>query len=82
MTKLPRLRLTNHAQMRMIERPIDIDDVKHAIINPDKIDSDSYGKIRVRKNLGSKTIVVVYSDERFRDRRNEYLVMTFYYVNE
>ena len=71
MTKLPRLRLTNHAQMRMIERSIDIDDVKLAIINPDKIDSDSYGKIRVRKNLGSKTIVVVYSDERFRDRRNE-----------
>ncbi len=76
-----KLRLTTHAQMRMFERKIDIDDVKKAIINPDQKKSDSYGKVRVSKRIGSKTIVVVYSEEKFIDRKNEYLVITFYYIN-
>ena len=67
--------------MRMFERNIDIDDVKNAIINPDQKKGDSYGKIRVSKRIGSKTIFVVYSEEKFIDRKNEYLVITFYYID-
>ena len=27
-------------------------------------------------------IVVIYSEEKFKDRKNEYLVMSFYYLNK
>ena len=82
MPKLPKLRLTHHAQMRMVERAIDIDHAKQAIAEPDKRKGDTYGKIRVTKKIEGKTIVVVYSDEKFKDRKNEYLIMSFYYLSE
>lgn len=82
MPKLPKLRLTHHAQMRMVERSIDIDNAKRAISEPDERKSDSYGQIRVQKKIGAKTVVVVYSEEKFKDRRNEYLVITFYYLDK
>ncbi|MDE2038125.1 MAG: DUF4258 domain-containing protein [Patescibacteria group bacterium] len=82
MPKLPRLRLTTHAQMRMVERTIDIDNAKRAIAEPDERKADPYGKIRVIKKIGGRTVVVVYSDEKFKDRKNEYLVITFYYLDK
>jgi hypothetical protein len=81
MPKLPKLRLTTHAQMRMFERSIDIDNAKHAIAEPDKRKADPYGVVTVTKKIGDRFVVVVYSEEKFRDRKNEYLVLTFYYLN-
>ncbi len=81
MPKLPALKLSVHAQMRLVGRSIDIGHVKHAIAEPDSRKGDSYGTIKVQKKIGDKTIVVVYSDEKFRDKKNEYLVITFYYLN-
>jgi len=68
--------------MRLIERDVDIDNAKRAIAQPDLRKADPYGKIRVQKRIGERTIVVIYSDERFRDRKNEYLVITFYYLDK
>ncbi len=82
MPKLPKLKLTHQAQMRMVERGVDIDHAKQAVAEPDERKADSYGKIRVMKKIGDRIIVVVYSDEKFKDRKNEYLVMSFYYLNE
>lgn len=82
MPKLPKLRLTTHAQMRLVERAVDIDNAKRAIANPDSRKASPYGTIKVQKRIGDRTIVVVYSDEKFRDRKNEYLVITFYYLNK
>jgi hypothetical protein len=66
----------------MMERSIDIDNAKNAIAEPDKRIADSYGKVRVQKKIGDRTVVVVYSEERFKDRKNEYLVITFYYLDK
>jgi len=68
--------------MRMFERTVDIDNAKHAIAEPDKIEADPYGTVRVSKKIGARTVVVVYSNEKFKDRKNEYLVITFYYLNK
>jgi Domain of unknown function (DUF4258) len=81
MPKLPKLRLTSHAQMRIFERGIDIDEVKQAILEPDFRKADPYGGVKVMKKIGDRTIVVVYSEEKFKDRKNEYLVVTFYYLD-
>ena len=81
MPKLPKLKLSTHAQMRLVERTVDVDNVKQAIANPDFRKADSYGTIKVQKKIGNRTMVVVYSNEKFRDRKNEYLIITFYYIN-
>lgn len=82
MPKLPKLRLSTHAQMRLVERSIDIDTVKQAIDKPDSRKASPYGTIKVQKKVGNRTIVVVYSEEKFRDRKNEYLIITFYYLSK
>lgn len=63
-------------------RTVDIDNAKRAIAEPDERSADPYGKIRVKKKIGERTIVMVYCDEKFKDRKNEYLVMTFYYIDK
>jgi len=73
-----RLKLTVHFQGRMTERNIDIDHVKQAIQRPDEKKPDLEG-IKVKKKIGKKTIVVVYSEEKFRDTRNTFLIITAYY---
>jgi len=74
-----RLKLTVHFQGRMPERNIDIDHVKQAIEHPDEKKRDPQG-IKVKKEVGDKTIVVVYSEEKFRDTHGHCLVITAYYV--
>ena len=81
MGKLPTIRLTVHAQMRMFERSIDINDVKWAVQEPDNMSSDSYGTIKVKKKIRDREIVVIYLEEKYKDKGVEYLVVTFYYLN-
>lgn len=75
-----RLKLTVHFQGRMPERNINIDHVKRAVESPDEKKGDPQG-IKVIKRIDGKTIVVVYSDEKFKDRQAEYLIITAYYIN-
>ena len=75
-----RLKLTVHFQARMTERGIDIDHVKQAIERPDERKRDSQG-IKVTKKVGEKTIVVVYSEEKFRDKHGQFLIFTAYYLS-
>jgi len=82
MPKLPRLRLSYHAQMRLVERDIDIDNVKKAITEPDSRQADPYGKTKVQKRVGDRTIVVIYSEQRFRNGGIRCLIITFYYLDK
>jgi uncharacterized DUF497 family protein len=56
-----RLKFTVHAQIRMQERGLQVDDIKKAINDPD-FTKDAYeGKVLVRKELANgRTIEVVY----------------------
>jgi len=82
MSKLPKIFLTNHAKMRMVDRLVDFDHIKQAIVKPDGVLSSFLGKIKVIKKLGNRIIVVVYSDYKFKNRENEYLIISFYYIDE
>jgi hypothetical protein len=74
-----RLKLTVHFQGRMPERNIDLDHVKDAIERPDEKKPDPRG-VKVKKKVGEKTIVVVYSEEKFRDKQGQFLIITAYYL--
>ncbi|MCX6715689.1 MAG: DUF4258 domain-containing protein [Candidatus Taylorbacteria bacterium] len=76
-----KLKLTVHVQARLYERNIDIDHVKKAIEKPDEIRHDQYGS-RVKKKIGEKMIVVVYSNEKFRDQPSLFLIVTAYYITK
>ena len=38
------------------------------------------GKTRVKKDVGEKVIEVVYSKDNFRDKKEEYIIITAYYI--
>jgi hypothetical protein len=74
-----RLKLTVHAQERIAERRINTDDIKRVIQFPDK-KRPGLQEIKAQKSFGKKTLVVVYSREEFRDKHDEFLVITAYYL--
>jgi hypothetical protein len=74
-----RLKMTVHFQARLGERNIDIDHVKQAIRSPDSRVNVFDGKIKVTKKIGGKEIEVIYSKEAFKDKEDEYLLVTAYY---
>lgn len=75
-----KLKLTRHFQDMMILRGINLDHVKKAIIDPDKEENTYENKIKVRKIINNREIEVIYCKEGFRDRSNEILVITAYYI--
>lgn len=64
----------------MHERGIQIEHVKKAIRIPDSKRTVFEGKTRVEKKIGSKIIVVIYWKDGFRDRKDEYIISTAYYL--
>ncbi len=75
-----KLKFPIHCQSRISERNINIDHIKKAIKDPDsKVDAFE-GRIKVQKKIDSKVIKVVYSKDRFRDKKEEYLIITAYYL--
>lgn len=75
-----RIRLTNHAQARLLERGVEPTDIRTAMTSPDKRVPAQGGKMEVHKKIGKKTLVVIYSKEQFRDKKEEYSVVTAYYI--
>ena len=74
------LKFTNHCQYRLLERTLNVEHIKLAILKPDKKYDTWNGAIKVRKKIGEEEIVVVYSRDGFRDRKNHYFVITAYYL--
>jgi hypothetical protein len=75
-----RLKLTKHFQERFGERGIDFDHVKQAIKNPDSQKVVFEGRIKATKKIGNKTIEVLYYKEGFKDKQDEYVLITVYYT--
>lgn len=61
-------------------RNLNIDHIKQAMRDPDETKDCLDGKTKVIKDVGDKTIVVVYCKEGFRDKK-EFLIITAYYKN-
>lgn len=74
------LKFSNHFQVRIVERGINIDHVKSAIRSPDSSKSTFEGKIQVNKKVDGKEIEVIYYKSPFRDKKEEYIVITAYYI--
>jgi len=74
-----RLKFTTHCQFRILERILNVGHIKQAILKPDK-KHNSFGAIKVWKKIGEEEIVVLYSKDGFRDRKNDYFVITAYYL--
>ena len=76
-----RLKFTLHCQYRLLERTLNIEHIKQAILKPDRQRDAGEGTIKVWKKINQKEqIVVVYSRDGVRDRKNEYFVITAYYI--
>ncbi len=75
-----KLKFSLHFQERIIERSLNVDHVKAAIRNPDTSEATFEGRRRVTKSIDDKKIEVVYFNEGFRDRKEEYIIITAYYL--
>jgi len=75
-----RLKFTIHCQFRILERTLNVKHIKQAILKPDKQCDAENGAVKVWKSVGEKEIVVVYSRDGFRDRKNDYFIITACYV--
>lgn len=74
------LKFTTHCQVRILERLINIEHIKQALLKPDKKKEAGEEKLKVWKKVGTKHIMVIYCRDGFRDRKNEYIVITAYYL--
>jgi hypothetical protein len=74
------LKFTNHSQYRLLERILNTEHIKQAIRNPDKKKAAGDGATKVWKKIGEKEIVVVYSLDGFRNRKDHYFIITAYYL--
>jgi hypothetical protein len=75
-----KLKLTRHFQDMMTYRGIDIEHVKDAVRSPDSKNTVFEGRIRVKKKIGKKEIEVIYYRDGFKDKTDEYVVITAYYL--
>ncbi len=74
------LKFPLHFQARIIERGINVEHVKDAIREPDSMESAFEGRVRVRKKVEAREIEVIYFKDGFRDRKEQYIVITAYYL--
>lgn len=75
-----KVKFTVHAQSRLEDRKIPASRVIEVIRKPDSTEKVFDGKIKSRKKFGKKVLEVVYFKEGFRDRKNECIVVTVYYL--
>lgn len=74
------LKFSPHCQFRLYERGINIDHIKKAITAPDNKQDAFEGKIKVQKKIGQKIIKVIYYQDIFKDKKEEYHIITAYYL--
>ena len=75
-----RLKFTIHCQFRILERTLNVEHIKQAILKPDKKRNAGGGAIKVWKKVDTEEIVVVYSRDGFNNRKNDYFIITAYYL--
>lgn len=76
-----RFRLTKHFKEKMIQREIKLEHVRMAVESPDILRHRDNSKILVKKRVGDRVIVVVYSEDDVWS--TTYIVLiTAYYTNK
>ena len=75
-----KLKFGYHCQFRLYERGINVDHIKKAIMNPDSKQDAYEGKIKVQKKIGNKVIKVIYYKKDLKDKKEEYNIITAYYI--
>lgn len=75
-----RLKISVHAQVRLLERGIDPANLKRVVLEPDFTESSYSGNIKSNKELeDGRVLEVIYRKEDFR-KTNEYFIVTAYYI--
>jgi hypothetical protein len=75
------LKITPHAQSRLLERGFSIDQLKKAVSDSDKKENVNEGAIKAYKKLADgRTIVAIYKKDSFKDRKNCYIIITAYFL--
>ncbi len=70
-----KLIITYHAQFRLNERGISIENIKKTINSPDFLEILLSGKIRARKYFGVKILAVIYVKSG-----KEFVILSSYYL--
>ncbi len=70
-----------NCRFRILERALSTEHIKQTIREPDIKRGAGEGTVKVWKRLDAGVrIVVVYSQGRIRNRKNDYFVITAYYL--
>ncbi|OHA25848.1 MAG: hypothetical protein A3C06_03300 [Candidatus Taylorbacteria bacterium RIFCSPHIGHO2_02_FULL_46_13] len=75
-----KLKFSIHFQQAIIERNINIDHLKKVIRNPDESYASFGGRSVARKAVSGKILEVVYIQGATSDTKNEYRIITAYYI--
>jgi len=75
-----RLIFSIHFQQAIIERNISIDHLKRVIRHPDASHISFGGRTVARKAVNGKILEVVYIQGTTSDTKNEYRIITSYYI--
>jgi len=59
-----KVRISTHAQIRIIERDIDLDKIKKVIREPDSSSAEFGGRVRVSKIVENRNITVIYTKDK------------------
>ena len=73
------LKFPIHFQEKIIERGIDVDQIKQTIRKPDYQTSKPENRILVRKKVGDRTLEVVYAKG---GSKNKFIIITAYYLGK
>jgi len=74
------LKFSVHFQQAIIERNINIDDLKKVIRNPDVSHVSFGGRIVAQKAVNGKILEVVYIEGITSSKKTEYRIITAYYI--
>lgn len=66
-----KFRLSIHAQVRIMERGIDIDKIKKVILTPDSSENQFGNRIKATKIVDDRSITVVYTKDK-----NAFVIIT------
>ena len=72
-----KIHVPQHAEYRLVERGIDIDNIKKVISSPSESQTTNEGRIKVKKQLEDGRILTII----YVERNNQFVIITGYYEN-
>ena len=59
-----KIRISTHAQIRSMERGIDVDKIKRVIKAPDTSENQFKGRVKATKIIDDRSITVIYTKDK------------------